>query len=112
MDTVECTCRGDPGAVFLSSTVRSAVFATQGKNMITKASILESLNTFENERRHLHRVFFTDREGTHPDQVIYYPSMDYGADANRYSCQQTLAINHSVQVYPYYGILQLRKNLN
>ena len=55
MDTVECTCRGDPGAVFLSSTVRSAVFATQGKNMITKASILESLNTFENERRHLHR---------------------------------------------------------
>ena len=22
MDTVECTCRGDPGAVFLSSTVR------------------------------------------------------------------------------------------
>ena len=92
MDTVECTCRGDPGAVFLSSTVRSAVFATQGKNMITKASILESLNTFENERRHLHRVFFTDREGTHPDQVIYYPSMDYGADANRYSCKQTM--NH------------------
>ena len=83
MDTVECTCRGDPGAVFLSSTVRSAVFATQGKNMITKASILESLHTFENERRHLHRVFFTDREGTHPDQVIYYPAMDYGVDTNR-----------------------------
>ena len=80
---VECTCRGDPGAVFLSSTVRSAVFATQGKNMITKASVLESLNTFENERRHLHRVFFTDREGTQPDQVHYYPSMDYGPDANR-----------------------------
>ena len=98
MDTVECTCRGDPGAVFLSSTVRSAVFATQGKNMITKASILESLNTFENERRHLHRVFFTDREGTHPDQVIYYPSMDYGADANRYSCQQTMVMIHSVKV--------------
>ena len=104
MDTVECTCRGDPGAVFLSSTVRSAVFATQGKNMITKASILESLNTFENERRHLHRVFFTDREGTHPDQVIYYPSMDYGADANRYSCQQTFAMIHSVQVSPCYGL--------
>ena len=99
-DQVECTCRGDPGAVFLSSTVRSAVFATQGKNMITKASVLESLNTFENERRHLHRyhyhhyhnhyhyyhlhrVFFTDREGTQPDQVHYYPSMDYGPDANR-----------------------------
>ena len=59
--------------MFLSSTVRSAVFATQGKNMITKASVLESLNTFENERRHLHRVFFTDREGTQPDQVSGSP---------------------------------------
>ena len=34
-NTVEATCRGDPGAVFLSSTVRSAVYATQGKNLIT-----------------------------------------------------------------------------
>jgi len=83
MDTVEATCRGDPGAVFLSSTVRSAVFATQGKNTITKASILESLHTFENENRHIHRVFFTDREGAKPDQVTYYPSMDYGVDTNR-----------------------------
>ena len=49
------------------------MFATQGKNMITKASVLESLNTFENERRHLHRVFFTDREGTQPDQVSGSP---------------------------------------
>ena len=29
MNTVEATCRGDPGAVFLSSTVRSAIYATQ-----------------------------------------------------------------------------------
>ncbi len=82
-DTVEATCRGDPGAVFLSSTVRSALFSTQGKNTITKASILESLHTFENEKRHIHRVFFTDREGTKPDEVTYYPSMDYGVDTNR-----------------------------
>ena len=82
-NTVEATCRGDPGAVFLSSTVRSAVYATQGKNLITKASILESLHTFENDKRHIHRVFFTDREGSEPDQVYYYPSMDYGIDVNR-----------------------------
>ena len=74
-NTVESTCRGDPGAVFLSSTVRASVFATQGKNAITKASILESLHTFENDKRHIHRVFWTDREGTTPDQVNYYPSM-------------------------------------
>ena len=83
-NTVEATCRGDPGAVFLSSTVRSAVYATQGKNLITKASILESLHTFENDKRHIHRVFWTDREGTTPDEVSYYPSMDYGIDTNRY----------------------------
>ena len=83
LNTVEATCRGDPGAVFLSSTVRSAVFATQGKNTITKASILESLHTFEKVDKHIHRVFFTDREGTQPDQVAYYPSMDYGIDTNR-----------------------------
>ena len=82
-DTVEATCRGDPGAVFLSSSIRSAVFATQGKNTITKASILESLHTFENVDKHIHRVFFTDREGTKPDEVSYYPSMDYGVDTNR-----------------------------
>ena len=29
MNTVEATCRGDPGAVFLSSTVRQGNFATQ-----------------------------------------------------------------------------------
>ena len=28
-NTVEATCRGDPGAVFLSSTVRTSTFATQ-----------------------------------------------------------------------------------
>ena len=61
MNTVEATCRGDPGAVYLTSTVRQASFATQGKNFITKASILESLHTFENEKRHIHRVFWTDR---------------------------------------------------
>ena len=82
-DTVEATCRGDPGAVFLSSTIRSAVFATQGMNTITKASILESLHSFENVKKHIHRVFFTDREGSKPDEVSYYPSMDYGVDTNR-----------------------------
>lgn len=83
MNTVETTCRGDPGAVFLSSTVREAIYATQGMNFITKASILESLHTFENDKRHIHRVFWTDREGTSPDEISYYPSMDYGIDSNR-----------------------------
>ena len=44
---------------------------------------MESLHTFENDRRHIHRVFWTDREGTSPDEVSYYPSMDYGIDTNR-----------------------------
>ena len=31
----------------------------------------------------MHRVFYGDREGEHPDTVAYFPAMDYGADANR-----------------------------
>jgi hypothetical protein len=34
-------------------------------------------------QRHLHRVFYGDREGEHPDRVAYFPAMDYGVDANR-----------------------------
>ena len=41
----------------------------QGKNIPTRTSILESLHTFEKDRRHIHRVFWTDREGTTPDKV-------------------------------------------
>ena len=59
------------------------MWPNQGKNTVTKASVLESLHTFENERRHIHRVFFTDREGENLDEVTYFPSMDYGVDSNR-----------------------------
>ena len=98
-NTVEATCRGDPGAVFLSSTIRSAVYATQGKNHITKSSILESLHTFENDRRHIHRVFWTDREGTQPDEVSYYPSMDYGIDTNRtFGLKELLIFTDNVEI--------------
>ena len=43
----------------------------QGKNIPTRTSILESLHTFEKDRRHIHRVFWTDREGTTPDKVKF-----------------------------------------
>ncbi|CAB4061935.1 unnamed protein product [Lepeophtheirus salmonis] len=34
MNTVEATCRGDPGAVYLSSTIRQAVFANSRKKTL------------------------------------------------------------------------------
>ena len=48
MNTVEATCRGDPGAVFLSSTVRSAIYATQVSLHFTLDlyALIYSLNTF------------------------------------------------------------------
>ena len=55
----------------------------QGKNLVTKASIMESLYSFEARNSHVHRVFWTDREGEAPDRTAYYPSMDYGVDSNR-----------------------------
>ena len=100
-NTVEATVRGDPGSVFLSSTVRSAVYATQGKNLITKRSILESLHTFEDDQRHVHAVYFTDREGSKPDEVYYYPSMDYGIDTNRsFELKQLLVFTDSTTFIP------------
>ena len=66
---------------------------------------MESLFEFEERKKHVHRqvyidryvcsiihvklliktfrVFWTDREGEAPDKTSYYPSMDYGIDANR-----------------------------
>ena len=66
----ETTCRGDPGAVFLISTMRTSTFPAQGINTITRPLLLKSLHQLErNEKRHLHRVLLTDREGENADEV-------------------------------------------
>ena len=66
----ETTCRGDPGAVFLISTMRTSTFPAQGINTITRSLLLKNLHQLErNEKRHLHRVLFTDREGENADEV-------------------------------------------
>jgi len=45
-NTVEATCRGDPGAVFISSTVRTSIFATQVRShaQLTDKSLTVSSN--------------------------------------------------------------------
>ena len=70
--SVEATLRGDPGSVFMVSTPRSVslvssspsltsvlfrqfLYGAQGKNLVTKASIMESLYEFEENSRHVHR---------------------------------------------------------
>ena len=66
----EAKCIGDPGAVFLISTMRHVTFPSQGINTITRTLLLKNLHKLENnEKRHLHRVFLTDREGEKPDEV-------------------------------------------
>ena len=97
--SIEATLRGDPGSVFMVTSqryqnelakiykdeyhFRQFLFGSQGKNLVTRASIMESLFDFEERRKHVHRVFWTDREGEAPDRTSYYPSMDYGIDSNR-----------------------------
>ena len=52
------------GAAFLISTMRTSTFPAQGINTITRPLLLKSLHQLErNEKRHLHRVLLTDREG-------------------------------------------------
>jgi hypothetical protein len=82
METVEATSRGDPGSVYLASTLRSYLFPAQGKNHITKAGLIDSLYSLEKGRRQIHKVFFYDRDGLKPDAVDHYPSLDYGIDAS------------------------------
>ena len=66
----ETTCRGDPGAVFLISTMRTSTFPAQGINTITRSLLLKNLHQLErNEKRHLHRVLLTNREGENADEV-------------------------------------------
>ena len=47
MATVEGTCRGDPGAVFLVASTRQFVYGSQGSNLVTKALVLDRLHGFE-----------------------------------------------------------------
>ncbi len=66
-ESVEVTCRGDPGAVFLAATMRESLFPAQGLYTITKSTLLEKLHEFEPGVRKVRR---TSREGEAPDQVI------------------------------------------
>ena len=80
--SVEATLRGDPGSVFMVSTPRSVavsalpvtnillrqfLYGAQGKNLVTKASIMESLYEFEESSRHVHRSVEGGREMTETD---------------------------------------------
>ena len=80
METVEATCRGDPGAIYLASSLRSYLFPGQGKHHITKVSLMENLHNLEKTTRHIHKVFLSDRDVIKADKIIYYPSMDYVID--------------------------------
>ena len=66
----EATCRGDPGAAFLVSTMRTSTYAAQGINTLTRPLLLKNLHKLEqNDKRHLHVIYLTDREGENPDTV-------------------------------------------
>ncbi|TRY72565.1 hypothetical protein TCAL_06513 [Tigriopus californicus] len=83
MKTVELTCRGDPGAVFMIATMRVGQFPAQGIFGLSKAYLLENLHKFEEGSKHVHKVLRTDRSGETPDQVLFYPAMAYETDGQR-----------------------------
>ena len=70
----EATARGDPGASFFASTMRTSTFAAQGIHTINKPLLLKNLHKMGHaEKRHLHRVILTDREGEYADTVSIFP---------------------------------------
>ena len=74
--SVEATLRGDPGSVFMVSTPRQFLYGAQGKNLVTKASIMESLYEFEENSRHVHRSVEGGREMAETDCVLLQSVLD------------------------------------
>lgn len=74
MSTVELTCRGDPGSIFLVSPMRHSIFAFQGIFMLTKSYLLQSLHGMEMTAQELHKISTTDLEVEKADNIIYFPS--------------------------------------
>jgi hypothetical protein len=60
---VEVTCRGDPGANFMVSTMRIFNFPAQGIHTLTKTLLLKRLHSFEKDKRHI-RCRFDKSFGT------------------------------------------------
>ena len=53
--SIEATMRGDPGSVFMVTSHRQFLFGSQGANLVTEASIMDSLYEFEESKKHIHR---------------------------------------------------------
>ena len=67
--SVEVTCRGAPGAIFMVSTMRIFNFPAQGIHTLTKALLLKRLHSFEKDKRHIRKISTTSRGGETPDRV-------------------------------------------
>jgi len=89
-NTVEVTCRGEPGqlnlsktkqnfnhreiwknsgANFLVSTMRIFNHPAQGIHFLTKPLLLKRLHSFEKDKRHIRKISTTSRGGETPDRV-------------------------------------------
>ena len=69
--SVEVTCRGDPGANFMVSSMRIFNFPAQGINTLTKTLLLKRLHSFEKDKRHIRKISTTSRGGETPDRVRF-----------------------------------------
>ena len=82
MSSVEITCRGDPGSVFLVSSMRHVTYPAQGSNTITKGLLLENLHNLEvNASNYLHKIASTDIYESEPDDVEYYSAPNHEIDS-------------------------------
>ena len=82
MSSVEITCRGDPGSVFLVSSTRHSTYPAQGSNTITKGLLLDNLHNLEvNASNYLHKIASTDIYESEPDDVEYYFAPNHEIDS-------------------------------
>merc|ERR1719336_3537366 len=82
MTHVEANVEGEPASTVFTQTMRHSTFPAQGLYTMTMTRLLQSLNkkSCSGDRRRLHSVVTTRREGEVPDKIKYYPSSQYSFD--------------------------------
>ncbi|CAG0898634.1 unnamed protein product [Cyprideis torosa] len=81
-DSVEAVFEGETGARICLSASRQAAFNMFSGNEMTRSRVTEKLHSYESYPRSTHKVLRRYRGGE-PDEVDYFPSGNYGPDANR-----------------------------
>ncbi|KAL7646788.1 UNVERIFIED_CONTAM: hypothetical protein RMT77_002043 [Armadillidium vulgare] len=83
LNTVEMGTYSSAGSFFGISGTRNYTYAMQGGNELSHSSVLETLHSFTNQTRPIHKMVWRSREGFSAEKTAYFITNNYGPDPNR-----------------------------